>query len=61
MAGITTSKRLRQLADRFRAECATRDVTLFDGQAEQILADKVDAIAAQLRITKRWALETHLD
>src|SRR5262249_44624448 len=60
MADIRNTKKVRQLAAELRGECALRGVVLVAGEAEEILAAKIRAIANQLGVTERTVLECYL-
>jgi len=53
---IRNSKRFGELAALLRERAEREGVTLVGGEAEDLLADRVTAIAAQLRVTPRTAL-----
>ena len=50
----------RRLADQLRAGCEHRGITMRDGTAELILADRINAVAGMLRITDHYAMRTYL-
>lgn len=57
MAGdIRNTRRFRELAAFLREQAGQRGVVLVAGEAEIVLADRVTAIAARLRVTDRTAL-----
>jgi len=60
VADIRNTKKVRQLAAELRDECALRGVILVAGEAEEILAGKISAIARQLGVTERTALDRYL-
>ena len=53
---IRNSKRFRELAALLRERAGREGVKLVGGEAEDLLADRVAAIAAQLGVTPRTAL-----
>jgi ABC-type phosphate transport system ATPase subunit len=54
---IRNTKRFRELAALLRERAGQEGVMLVGGEAEIILADRVTAIASQLRVTQRTALD----
>ena len=60
MADIRRTKKLRQLATELREACALRGVTLVVGEAEDILADKISAIARQIGVTERTIIDNYM-
>jgi len=60
VADVRNTKKVRQLAAALRDECALRGVVLVAGQAEELLADRVQVIANQLGITERTALDRYM-
>jgi hypothetical protein len=60
VADIRNTKKVRQLAAELRDECALRGVILVAGEAEEILALKIRAIANQLGVTERTVLDRYL-
>jgi hypothetical protein len=54
------SRLFRQLAQQLRDSCRHRGLTLPDGAAEQILADRIADVAKLLRVTERHAMATYL-
>jgi hypothetical protein len=59
-ADVRDTKKIRELAAALRDECALRGVVLVAGLAEDLLASQVQAIANQLGITKRTALDRYM-
>jgi hypothetical protein len=57
---IVNSSRFRTLAALLRDQAALHGLTFVAGEAEQILSDRVTAVATQLRVTERTALERYL-
>jgi hypothetical protein len=53
------SQLFRQLAQQLRDGCQRRGLTLPDGAAENILAGHITAVAKQLRVTDRHAMQTY--
>lgn len=60
MADIRNSKKVRQLAAEVRELCALQGVVLVAGEAEELIAARVTALAADLGITHRTFLDSYL-
>jgi hypothetical protein len=57
---IRKTKRVRALAVELRERCALHGMTLVDGEAEDILAARIGALARQLRVTERTVMDSYL-
>jgi len=60
VSDIRKTKSFRDAAARLREEAALRGVTLVAGEVEDILADRVAAVATMLGVSERTALTTYL-
>lgn len=56
MANIERWKTFRELVDLVEAEFAARDMPLKPGAAAQLMRERVERVAARLRVTPRTAL-----
>jgi hypothetical protein len=60
MTDVRNSRRFKELAELLREQAGRRDVTLVAGEAEEVLASRVSAVATQLGITERTALTSYI-
>jgi len=60
MSSIQNSKRFRELAGVLRERAALHGLVMMPGEAIELLATQLSAVASQLGISERWALERYV-
>jgi hypothetical protein len=60
MSSVRNSKRFKALAAALREQAGRHGVTLVAGEADDILAERLSAVATQLGITERTALDRYV-
>jgi hypothetical protein len=60
MSNIQDSKKFRDRAVLLREQAALHGITLVPGEADRLLADRLSAVAGQMGISERWALDNYV-
>jgi hypothetical protein len=60
MSSIQSSKRFRELANVLRERADRLGVAMMPGEATELLASQISAVASQLGISERWALDRYV-
>jgi hypothetical protein len=60
MSNIHDGKKFRDRAVLLREQAALHGITLVPGEADRLLADRLSAVAGQMGISERWALDNYV-
>lgn len=60
MSSIQNSKKFRERADLLQEQAALHGITMVPGEATELLANRLTAVAHQMGISARWALDNYV-
>jgi hypothetical protein len=60
MSSIQNSKKFRERADLLQRQAALHGITMVPGEAAELLANRLTAVAEQMGISERWALDNYV-